>query len=315
MKITIVGAGIAGISSAIALTKWMPETPEITILEIRSKPSTIGGAIGLTPNAVRALYRLDVLKHIQEQQFGTSIDKIELFNVYSAASLGAISFSGPENHGVGDPPFKGLRILRSEVLDALIQTVNSLPNVTIKFSSTITQITESPNEITVHLADGSQHTSALLIGADGIHSVVRSLHVEPDRKPTYTGIAGVSGFSSVPDDTNLTWKDTGLCQSTRGSLLCSYYEPSRTKQFLGAVMETADVKSKEGWYALGKEQEVLKERIERAYAGEGIGMEGVKELVGGSGEWSLWPVYMLPGGGRWCKGRAVLVGDAAHAVG
>ncbi|KPI35182.1 uncharacterized protein AB675_10123 [Cyphellophora attinorum] len=296
MSITIVGAGIAGTSCAIALTKWMQEPPDITILEIRSKPQTIGGAIGLTPNAVRALHHLDVLKHIQEHRFGNSVGSIQLFNVYTASSLGAISFTGPDGNGIGDPPFKGLRILRSELLDALMRTAKALPNVKIQFGIDITTFTEHAEGVTIGFTN------------------VRSLHVEPDRKPTYTGIAGVSGFSQVPGGVHLSWEDTGLCQSTSGSLLCSYFEPSRTKQFLGAVMETEDVKSKEGWYAAGREQEVLKARVEKAYLSGDVKMPGVSKLVKASHGWSLWPVYTLPPKGTWSTKRTILIGDAAHAM-
>jgi salicylate hydroxylase len=314
MRIFIVGAGIAGTSCAIALTKWMQAPPDITILEIRSKPQTIGGAIGLTPNAVRALHHLDVLKHIQERQLGNWVDSIQLFNLYTASSLGAISFTGPDGNGIGDPPFRGLRILRSELLDALIQTVKALPNVSIRFGSDITTVTEYAEGVTIGFANGSQVTSDVVVGADGIHSIIRSLHVEPDRKPTYTGIAGISGFSQVPDHVHLRWEDTGLCQSISGSLLCSYFEPSRTKQFLGAVMETEDMKSKEGWFAVGREQEVLKQRIKTAYLGSNVKMPGITKLVEASQGWSLWPVYMLPPKGKWSTKRTILVGDAAHAV-
>ena len=314
MNVTIVGAGISGISCALALTKWMPETPNITILELRPHPSTMGGAIGLTPNAVRALYRLGVLDHINNQQFGAYIDSIQLFNVYSAAELGQISFSGSDGEGVGDPKFKGLRILRSDLLKALMQTVQSLNNVEIKFGCKITRIEETSDAVELGFDDGSRSHCDFLVGADGIHSMVRNLLVEPGRVPEYTGIAGVSGFSTISPQATVGWKDTALCQSTRGSLLCSSFEHTRTKQFLGAVMETEDVQSKEGWHAVGKEQEQLKQRIRNAYLGNGIKMRGVSALVEGSHDWSLWPVYSLPAGGRWHTQGAILIGDAAHAM-
>ena len=315
MEIVIVGAGIAGTASALALSKWVPKVPQIKVIELRSSPSTIGGAIGLTPNALRALSALGVMNQIEQKQLGTSIDRIEMFDVYSAGSLGTIDFVGPDGQGVGQPPFKGLRILRSDLLDALLNTVKQHPNVTIEYGRTITRISEIDNKTTLDFADGSSSLSAdLVIGADGIHSIVRKLHIEPERVPEYTGIAAVGGFANNPPDARLQWKDTALSQSLRGSLLCSYFEKSRTQQFIAAVMETDDVKSREGWIAMGKEQEDIKRRVKERYLGDNIKMTAVPPLVEASHSWNLYPVYTLAPKGKWSTARVILIGDAAHAV-
>jgi glycine/D-amino acid oxidase-like deaminating enzyme len=48
MHIVIVGAGIAGLASALAVTQYFG-APKITLVELRPVLSPIGGAIGLTP--------------------------------------------------------------------------------------------------------------------------------------------------------------------------------------------------------------------------------------------------------------------------
>jgi salicylate hydroxylase len=317
MRVVIVGAGIAGFATALALTKWLPERPQITVIELRSSPSSMGGAIGLTPNAVRALATLGVLQHIKQRELGIEVEKIELFDIYSASSLGIITFTGADGNGLGAPPFKGLRILRSGLLNALLDEVTRQTNVTLEYGRKIIRITENNDEVVAEI-DGRWSTLSadLLIGADGIHSFVRRHHVEPERAPEYTGIAAVGGFADVASGAApLRWKDTALGQALRGSLLCSYYESTRTKQFVAAVMETPDVKSKDGWIAMGKEQDEIKQRVEERYLGDGLRMTGIAELVKAGHSWNLWPVYSLSGGGRWTTERAVLVGDAAHAVG
>lgn len=315
MEIIIVGAGIAGLASALALTKWMSSAPQIRVIELRSGPGTMGGAIGLTPNALRALSALGVMDYIEQKQLGASINCIELFDVYSAARLGNIEFAGPDGQGVGRPPFKGLRILRSELLEALIHNVKQHSNVTIEYGCNITHITESDSKVTLDFADRSESLSAdLVVGADGIHSNVRKLHIEPNRIPEYTGIAAVGGFAQSESGARVQWKDTALSQSLRGSLLCSYFEKSRTQQFIAAVMETNDVKSKEGWVAMGKEQEDIKRRVAERYLGDNIKMSAIPPLVEASHSWNLYPVYALPPKGKWSTKRVILVGDAAHAV-
>lgn len=316
MQVTIVGAGIAGLASALALTKWMPNPPQITVIELRAVPSTMGGAIGLTPNALRALVALGVMEQIKEKAIGASIDRIELYDIYSASSLGTIDFSGPNGEGLGQPPLKGLRILRSDLLQSILSTVAKHGNITIEYGRTITGIKERSDKIELQFGDDSEMLSAdFLVGADGIHSIVRKLHIEPMRIPEYTGIAAVCGFADVGTGTFARgWKDTALGQALRGSLLCSYYEPSRTKHFVAAVMETADVKSKEGWVAMGKEQDEIKHRVEERYLGGNVKMKGISDIVNNSHSWNLYPVYSLTPQGTWSSPRAILVGDAAHAV-
>jgi salicylate hydroxylase len=92
----------------MALAKFSPESapPKIRVFEIRPKPGVIGGAVNLTPNALRLLDRLDVLPIMRENDYGLEIDCIEVFSVYQPVQLGESSFRGPEGKGLGDPPYK-----------------------------------------------------------------------------------------------------------------------------------------------------------------------------------------------------------------
>jgi salicylate hydroxylase len=97
-----------GLTAAMALAKFSPESapPKIRVFEIRPKPGVIGGAVNLTPNALRLLDRLDVLPIMRENDYGLEIDCIEVFSVYQPVQLGESSFRGPEGKGLGDPPYK-----------------------------------------------------------------------------------------------------------------------------------------------------------------------------------------------------------------
>ncbi|KIX01084.1 uncharacterized protein Z518_10150 [Rhinocladiella mackenziei CBS 650.93] len=312
MKIVIVGAGIAGLASALALTKWPSGKPDITIIEIRPQPSTIGGAVGLTPNALRCLHHLGVLPRIRENALGTDIDKIELFNIYSGVNLGQIDITGSQGNGVGEPPFRGLRIMRADLLQSLIAGVKSLDNIKLEYGRKAVQIVENSREAVLHLEDGEMLKADLLIGCDGIHSFVRTSLIDPERKPIYTGIAAVFGFAVLEEGAQSPWQDTGLCQSRRGSLLATYYEHSRRKQFVAAVMETEDVVSREGWLARGSEQDWIKQDVKSRYGNSAIGF--LDPLIDSTDHWTLYPVYKLAPKGKWSSSRTILLGDAAHAM-
>lgn len=312
MRIIILGAGVAGLASAIALSKWSNEPPSITVVEIRPEPSSIGGAVGLTPNALRCLHHLDVLSRIRQNRYGVDVDKIELFTIYTGARLGEINFTGETGNGVGDPAFKGLRIMRSDLLQALLETAMTLENIKIKYGIKATQLRESDNKIVMDFDNGTNLEGDILIGCDGIHSFVRSRLVDPSRAPVYTGIATVFGFAHLAEGDKIPWQDTGLCQSQRGSLMTSYIDPTRKKQFIAGVMETEDVVSREGWKAQGSEQESIKRNVQSRFGNSAI--RSLDSLIDATEHWSLYPVYKLEPRGHWASKRAILLGDAAHAM-
>lgn len=312
MKVIIMGAGVAGLASAIALSKWVDEPPSVTIVEVRPEPSSIGGAVGLTPNALRCLSRLGVLSHIRQHQYGAEIDKIELFTIYTGARLGEISFTGDTGNGVGDPTFKGLRIMRADLLQCLAETASALDNIQIEYGCKAVQLRESDSNITVKFDNGTSLDGDILIGCDGIHSFVRSTLVDKERAPVYTGIATVFGFAYLAEGDEVPWQDTGLCQSRRGALMTSYLEPTRKKQFIAAVMETADVVSREGWKAQGSEQETIRQNVQDRFGNSAI--KFLDPLIAATEHWSLYPVYKLAPKGIWASKRAILLGDAAHAM-
>jgi len=92
----------------MALAKFSHPTapPKIKVFEIRPEPGVIGGAVNLTPNALRLFDQLGVLPIIRERTYGLEIDAIEVFSVYQPVQLGESSFRGPDGQGLGSPPYK-----------------------------------------------------------------------------------------------------------------------------------------------------------------------------------------------------------------
>lgn len=60
--------------------------------------------------------------------------------------------------------------------------------------------------VTVTFSDSTSDTAWLLLGCDGIHSMVRRLHVDAATKPVYSGIAAIS---AIVDDEETSTSDTG----------------------------------------------------------------------------------------------------------
>ncbi|KAF2672869.1 FAD/NAD(P)-binding domain-containing protein [Microthyrium microscopicum] len=302
-KVLILGGGIAGIALAIALTK---SNIPVEIFEIRDEPSNIGGAVNLTPNAMRYLEYLGVSSSLMDT---CECPAIEIFSLRTGAKLAALSFDD-----VNAYKFRARRVIRSALIHALIQTLGDL-NVSIQYNKRATSISETSDSVTLQFADGTSATGSLLVGADGVHSFVRS-HIDPSRTVTYTGVASAYAFlpaSSI--SARLPFVATALYSGRAGSVLLSYTDAARTQLYAGLVMEVPAPDSdlgREGWRAHNKDREAVRRDLTTRFASPAVPQ--VSELIEKVDEWWLRPVYKLPPSGVWWKGQSVLVGDAAHAM-
>jgi 2-polyprenyl-6-methoxyphenol hydroxylase-like FAD-dependent oxidoreductase len=331
-NILILGGGICGVASAIAISNAFSTSSSssssplsvptsnlnITIFELRKEPSTIGGAVNLTPNAVRGLDILGVLDELKTRRAGCEVSSIQLFSLHTGSSLGTIDYAGPD--GTGHGGYRGRRVMRSELLQALLAVAQKLENVRVVYGKKVAGLTETSEAVTVAFEDGTDATGDLVLGCDGIHSTTRMRFIEPDRVPTYSGVASAYGFANVSDvldsgsgaDDGMFFTDTALAMSRRGALLMTYCDDARQRIYVGALMETAQQVSKEGWRALGDDREVVKQDVVRRF--EVSALPHMKELVHGADEWFFYPIYRLSPQGKWCTDRVMLLGDAAHAV-
>lgn len=317
--ILILGAGPTALTTALALTTYLPAPqPRISLFEIRPALSTIGGAVNLTPKALRYLHHLGVYDLFVERRIGAECQIIELFDKYSGAKYAELDFRGSEGKGMGRTEgdrFFARRVVRSELVGTMLEVLKQKNGVNVVFGKKVISIEETNTAVTLTFEDGSTVSGDCLTASDGIHSAVRSLLIDPQRTPTYTGISVAMATATLPPGTPPPpWTTTGLVSSRRGSLMCSYFQPDRRAHYIGAVMEIADVGSREGWKARGEDQEAIKRDLLERFRSESMpANEAILEAVG---DWTLYPVFALPKGGKWVSrgGRCVLLGDAAHAV-
>lgn len=312
MRVIIVGAGIAGLSAAIALKQAIPSI-QIQIFEIRPTPSTIGGAVNLTPNALRYLSLLKALPRLTVK--ACPVRAIEIVSCRTGYPVGELSFDISNSDG-----FQALRAKRTDLLSALTETWLKDHNGEIIYNARITSlVTTSTNSVkaTFVIAETTAtHEADLLLGCDGIHSTVRTLFVEPDREEIYSGVATAYGIVSIAPDVrpDLSFDSTALFASRRGSLLMAYANAEKTDVFLAAVMETKEVSSREGWKAKGADKDAVRKEIFGRFCVNGPLAAKFSKVVDKLDDWFLYPVYKLPPKGAWTKERVMLLGDAAHAV-
>jgi salicylate hydroxylase len=302
-RVIIIGGGIAGIAAALALTKY--NDISCSVFEIRPEPATIGGAIGLTPNALRYLDHLGVLHRLQP--LGCEVKTIDIKSHRTGKHLGAIDFDNLEKF-----KHRGLRVMRRQLLQAMLATLEEL-GVVVQYDKKIDTVKQDQHTITATFANGTEVQGDMLLGCDGIHSAVRSKFVQPSRRPEYTGIASAygiidAGVLSGP----LPFDSSALYFSRFGSLLLSYTDPAKSQLYVAAVMRAQDVGGREGWIARGQEQALLKSDLKKRFSVPMLPF--ISEAMEQLEQITLYPVYRLPENGVWSSGRMLLLGDAAHAV-
>ena len=177
MKIAILGGGVAGISSAIALKQ---KGFDVSVYERHDSPSNIGAGIVVWPNAAFVLEQLGVLNEIVAVSgYPGKMQRLSSAN----EDLGAIDIELINRHMA----YPSLSILRSDFQRILTAKLESL-GVTIHYAHTVSHIeTRSPGQAEVHFQNGTKISADVLIGADGRMASHARRYVHDDNAPVYQG--------------------------------------------------------------------------------------------------------------------------------
>lgn len=213
-----------------------------------------------------------------------------------------------------------MRVKRTDLQDVLIAATRK-EGIPIHFGKQITDITESNEGVTATFSDGTADTADILLGCDGIHSTVRRLYVDPPIKPVYTGIATVYSFvptAALPkiasSITNMSGTFTRYgtfsvmpCTASGDTIFWFF-------QWEAPVPATGD--TQDGWQEQSRREEDSFKTTLLGFLGEMNTPWGafLRDLVSHTDVVKFYPIFSLPLGSRWSRGRCLLLGDAAHAM-
>ena len=295
LKIGIVGAGVGGLTCAIALRR---AGHEVTLFEQTARFARVGADINLTPNAVHALARLGIADTLNELAASPTHRISRTWDTGEETSRIEMREAAETRYGA-----KQLTIHRADLLQQLEE---ALPQSCFRMARRATGVSQDVDGAIIHFNDEKSEAFDVLIGADGIHSVVRTALFGPEH-PEFTGL--VSYRATFPRERADDQPDLDAFTKWWGP------EPSRQivvfplssgqEIFVFATTAQEDWRE-ESWTSPGDVEE-----LRAAYADF---HPNARALLDACSEVTKSALYVREPMPQWSVGRATLLGDAAHPM-
>jgi 2-polyprenyl-6-methoxyphenol hydroxylase-like FAD-dependent oxidoreductase len=286
-RVLIVGAGMAGLTLGVALQR---AGIDCEIIEQRVDLTEPGTGISLQGPALRALRSLGVVDECIRRGFGYSQFKSCDANGNVTGTVELPRLLGPDY-----PATVG--ILRQAVHEVLAHELKEVP---IRLSTRPAQIEQERHSIVVTFSDQSQSSYDLVVGADGAFSNVREMVFGCQYEPRYTG--------------QMNWRAT-LSKPSEVQGRHSYFGPTNKSGFNPIsptemyVYIVQNVPERPRWADAD-----LPKMMRNLLAEFGGALGKAREEVQSPAQIICRPITSLIMPPPWHRGRAVLIGDAAHAT-
>ena len=178
-RVAIIGAGIGGLAAALALGK---SGLDVVVLVQADRLHAVGAGIQLSPNANHVLARLGVLDAIIDVAFEPQ--SLDIVDGQRGRTLLSAPLGQRARSRYGQPY---LNVHRGDLQTVLLDAVNATMPTAVALDCQVISVVQGDDGVTVALRDGRTVSADIVIGADGVHSVVRGHVVTETRPARFTG--------------------------------------------------------------------------------------------------------------------------------
>lgn len=293
-RIAIIGAGLGGLATARAL---ILQGFEVQVFEQAPELADFGAGINIGPNAVKVFNALG----LQERLHAVSHEPSGI--AWRDWSDGRLLKRVPLEDSGGRFGASYYVVHRGDLHNLLAE---SLPPAVVQVNKRCVGVELRPQSVGLSFADGTEVETDVVIGADGIRSAVRKI-LFGGEGPRYVGtmcwrtLVPTSALPPNIHDGHVThWTGT-----TREGFVISYYV--RQQSFVNIVA----VRRQPNWTEESWSTPSTREEMVAAFADAG---SVVGEVLRNATKVYKWGQFTGEHAEQWTKGRATLLGDAAHAM-
>jgi salicylate hydroxylase len=294
-RVAMIGGGIGGLTAANALLR---AGVEVSVYEAAGELKEIGAGVALHANAMRVLRFIGVEEAVRKvagrTEYAVTRDGITGRVISRTSRARQVELMGIEPATVH----------RADLLDVLAA---ALPDGIATLGKRCVSVESTGSSAVARFADGTEVEADVIIGADGIHSAVRTALFGPDA-PRFTGkicyrsvIPAAAVRGGVLSDVAT---DNGQWLGPHGTIVLY---PLRGEELINVVAHyDDDTYRHESWVTECERAEVLER-----YAGWN---ESLLRLFEAGQTWYKWALYDRDPIPAWTSGRVSLLGDAAHPM-
>lgn len=294
IRVLIAGAGIGGLTAALALQK---RGYDVRVYEQAAELREVGAGLQLSPNGLRALYRLglgEALRSFASEPAGKNIRLWSTGQTWKLFDLGATSV-----RQYGYPYFT---IHRPKLHMLLADAVRATKPDALMLGAQCIGFEQTADGVVLKLADGREFRGDVLIGADGVHSGIRKQLFGADQ-PKFSGCLawrGVIAMERLPQHLRST---VGTNWVGPGAHVIHYPLSGGTHMNFVGIVEREDWQV-ESWTQKGSHQECHTD-----FKGW---HDDVHDLIRNIDVPYKWALMARDPMQQWSCGRVTLLGDACH---
>jgi len=295
-KILIAGAGLGGLAAASCLMK---AGHDVEVYEQAPQLEEVGAGIQISANAMHVLRDLGLEEAITKVGVRPGAYVFRLHDTGEIIQEFSLSDEHERSHGA---PYTQLH--RADFHEILAAKARQFKSDVVRLDHRVTGFSESRDGVALKFADGSSARGDMLIGADGLKSVVRR-QIAGEVPATYTGDAAwrvTVPVGRLPP--NFLEPVMSVFMGPGGHAVCYYVRGGALLNFVG-IVETDEV-SDESWTVKKPWQE-----LKANYAGWHPIIQTVIDAAERD-QCYRWSLHNRPPIGNWSTARATLLGDAAH---